>query len=118
MIGAVVQMVIFDVLMKCVHLPGVAAAPIAVEMALLNNFLWHERFTWRDRGVVGFRQRAMRLWRFHAANGLVSLTGNTVLTYLLVQQLKAPALPSVMAAIAVCAPVNFLMADRWVYRTG
>lgn len=115
-LGAVLQVVLFEILLKGFHLQGVAAAPIAVEMVLINNFFWHERFTWRDREVGGLRQRAIRLWRFHAANGLVSLAGNTVLTYVLVQQLQAPAVPSAVAAIGVCAPVNFWLADRWVYR--
>jgi len=117
-LGAVLQVILFDLLMKCFHLPGFAATLIAVEVVLCNNFFWHERFTWRDRRVVGLRQRATRLWRFHAANGLVSVAGNTVLTYLFVEQLKAPAVPSAVAAIAVCAPVNFLLANRWVYGPG
>jgi putative flippase GtrA len=114
-LGAALQVILFDLLMKCFRLPEVAATPIAVEMVIWNNFFWHERFTWRDRKSVGFRQRAIRLLRFHATNGLVSLAGNALLTYCLVQLFKAPALPSTLAAIAVCAPVNFFLADRWVY---
>src|SRR5471032_2702619 len=97
------------------HLRGVATMPIAVEMVLLNNFFWHERFTWRDRAAAGLRQRAVRLCRFQAANGMVSLAGNTVLAYWLMQHLQAPPWPSAVAAIAICAPINFLVADRWVY---
>lgn len=115
-LGGALQVLLFDLLIKCVHLPGVAATPIAVELVLLNNFFWHERFTWRDRDPAGTLQRAVRLWRFHAGNALVSLAGNTGLTYVLVELLKAPVLPSAAAAIAVCAPINFLLADRWVYR--
>jgi len=37
------------------------------------------------------------------------------LTYCLVDLLKAPVAPSALAAIACCAPANFLVADRWVY---
>jgi len=114
-LGAALQVILVDLLTRCSHLPAIVAMPIAVEMALWHNFFWHERFTWRDRGSAGFRQRAIRLARFHVSNGLVSLAGNTVLTYCLVEQLKAPVLPSAVAAIAVCAPVNFWVADRWVY---
>jgi putative flippase GtrA len=114
-LGAALQVLVFDLLIRWLHLPGAVAAAIGVETALLNNFLWHERFTWRDRGAPGLLPRALRLWRFHAANGLVSLAGNTALAYCLVERLKVPALPSAAAAIAVCAPVNFWLADRWVY---
>lgn len=113
--GAALQVALFDVLLKWCHLPGVAAAPVAVELVVLNNFYWHERFTWFDREAGGLRRKALRLWRFHAANGLVSLVGNTVLAYWLVQQLNAPAVLSQVAAIAIFAPVNFWVADRWVF---
>ena len=115
-LGAALQVLLVHVLMERLHLPGVAATPIAVELVVLHNFFWHERFTWRDRDPAGTLQRAVRLWRFHAGNALVSLAGNTGLTYVLVELLKAPVLPSAAAAIAVCAPINFLLADRWVYR--
>jgi putative flippase GtrA len=98
------------------HLRDLLAAPLAVELALLHNFAWHERFTWRDRSLKNLSQRAIRLWRFHLANGLVSLLGNTLVIYCLVERLKAPVLPSAAAAIALCALANFLLADRWVFK--
>jgi len=117
LMGAALQLVLLDVLMECFHLPAIAAAPIAVETVILHNFFWHERFTWRDR-PTGLRQKAIRLWRFHASNGLISLAGNTLLTYCLSHKLKVPPLASAATAIALCAPINFLVADCWVYREG
>jgi len=117
LLGAALQVLLFDFLMKCCGLPGIVAAPVAVELVLLHNFFWHERFTWRDRVPGGRRQRALRLCRFHAANGLLSLAGNTALIYCLVEKLKAPALPSALAAIALCAPLNFLLSDQWIFKS-
>ena len=62
--GAAIQLVLFALLVRWVHLSEVVAAPIAVEVVLLNNFFWHERFTWGDRPGVGLRSRAFRLARF------------------------------------------------------
>lgn len=115
LLGAALQLLLLELLMKQFHLPGVAAMPIAVEIAVCHNFFWHERFTWRDREEGGVWRRAVRLGRFHLSNGLVSIAGNTALTYWLVDQLRLPTLPSAVAALALCAPVNFLLADRWVY---
>ena len=114
--GAVLQLVLFDLLLKCVHLPGPVAMALAVEITVLHNFVWHERFTWSDRRVIDVRRRMLRLWRFHVTNGLVSLGGNTLLAHCLVEVWSLPALPSAVTAIVVCAPVNFLLSDRWVYR--
>ncbi|HUB82066.1 MAG TPA: GtrA family protein [Bryobacteraceae bacterium] len=115
-VGAVLQVALFGLFAKGLRLPPPAAMAIAVELVVLHNFLWHERFTWRDRGIRGFRHRAGRLCRFHIANGAVSLAGNTLLAWWLVQILRFPAWWSAALAVAVCAPVNFLAADRWVYR--
>ncbi len=114
-LGAGLQILLFYLLMKCFRVSEAVATPIAVEIVVLHNFLWHERFTWRDRRLDGLRRRSARLWRFHVSNGLISLVGNTLLTYCLVERLKTPALPAAFAAIAICAPANFFMADRWVY---
>jgi putative flippase GtrA len=114
-LGAALQVLLLDLLMKGCRMPAVAAMPIAVEIVVLHNFLWHERFTWRDRSLAGLRQRAFRLLRFHFSNGLISLVGNTVLMYCLVGLLKLPAHPSALVAITSCAPFNFLLADCWVY---
>lgn len=67
LMGAALQVILFDLCMKGFHLPGVAAAPIAVEMVVLHNFFWHEQFTWQDRRTIGLRERATRLWRFHVS---------------------------------------------------
>jgi putative flippase GtrA len=115
LLGVALQLVLMALLTNYYAFGGVAATPIAVELTLLHNFLWHERFTWRDRKAPGFAQAAIRLTRFHAANGVISLCGNTLLTYWLVERLKLPAVPSALAAIGLCALVNFRVADRWVY---
>jgi len=114
-LGAALQVSLFHLLIGYPHIPAAAASAIAVEIVVLHNFLWNERFTWSSRRNVSQRQRAIRLWRFHLGNGLVSMVGNTLLTFCFVDQLHAPPVPSAVAAIAVCAPVNFLIADRWVY---
>ncbi len=115
LMGAALQLVLLDLLMERVGLSSVAAAPISVEAVILHNFLWDERFTWRDPAPVGLRRRAIRLWRFHASNGLISLVGNTLLAYCLSHQFKVPPLASAATAIALCGPINFLVADCWVY---
>lgn len=113
LIGAVLQIALLTLLTRYAGLASVAATPIAVEAAILHNFVWHERFTWRDR--VGGSRVWTRLLRFHAANGIVSLGGNTVLMYGFVNLCGLPAAMSAIAAIGICALVNFRLADRWVY---
>ena len=91
-----------------------AATALAVEVAILHNFLWHERWTWRDRPAEG-RSRLGRLLRFHLLNGSVSLVGNLVLMRVLVGALGLPALLANLIAVLACAMANYAASDRVVF---
>ena len=90
------------------------ATGLAVEAAVLHNFVWHERWTWRDRPAAG-RSRLDRLLRFHALNGLVSLVGNVVLMRVLVGTFGLPAIPANLAAVLACSLVNYFASNRFVF---
>lgn len=112
--GAMWQLILLSLLVP--RIASIAATSLAVEIVLLHNFLWHERFTWRECSPRGRGKIAIRLWRFQASNGLVSIVGNTALMYGLIERWHAPVIPSALAAIALCSTVNFLLVDRWVYQ--
>lgn len=89
---------------------------VAVELAVLHNFVWHVRYTWRDR-----RDGAsvwVQLVRFHLTNGAVSLVGNWVLMRVLVAQVHAPVLVANVVASLLCATVNFYVGDVWAFAAG
>ena len=52
--GIVVQLLLLVGLKTGLHLHYLAATALAVEIAVVHNFLWHERFTWAERTGVGF----------------------------------------------------------------
>ena len=112
-VGFAVQLAVLGLLVRggLAYLPATA---LAVESAVLHNFLWHERWTWRDRAVTG-RGRLARLWRFHLLNGLVSLAGNLLVMHLLVGRAGMPPLAANVIAVLACAAVNFVGADRLVF---
>ncbi|HET7618525.1 MAG TPA: GtrA family protein [Vicinamibacterales bacterium] len=114
LIGVALQLgLLAGLLREGVHY--LAATSIAVEATLLHNFLWHERWTWRDR-PAGANARLTRLWRFHALNGAISLGGNLLLMEWLSGHLGMPALAANAIAIAVSATLNFAAGDRLVFR--
>jgi putative flippase GtrA len=93
------------------------ATGLAVEAAVLHNFVLHQSFTWSDRGgaagvILG------RLARFHLTNGAIYVLGNLALMRLLVGHFGLPTLPANLASIAVCSLANFLAADRVVFLGG
>jgi len=60
-------------------------------------------------------QSLVRLAKFNASNGTVSLVGNLVLMRLLVGEAKFNYVDSNLIAIVVCSLVNFLLGDRLVF---
>ncbi len=91
------------------------ATALAVEAAVLHNFLWHQRFTWADRAGIKMRGSLTTLFRFHLSNGLISVVGNLLLMRLLVPEFRLPVLHANIATIAICFLANFLASDRWVF---
>ena len=116
-IGVGVQLLVLTLLRRGPHLPILAATAVAVESAVLHNFLWHERWTWAHRGL-DWSGAFGRFVRFNVGNGGVSLVGNLAIMELLVSRLHAPDLPANISAIGVCSLVNFLISDRWIFSAG
>jgi len=116
LLGAALQLFLIWLFTKHFHAPAFALTPAAVEVVLLHNFVWHEHFTWGHRRHSG--SALSRLGRFQLGNGVISVAGNTLLTYVFVEFAKAGVLPSAIGSIAVCSLANFLVADRWVYAAG
>jgi len=112
-IGIVVQLGVLEALTAAFHLPYLAATALAVEAAVLHNFMWHEHYTWSDRRHRG--RILGRLLRFNATTGAISIGGNLLLMSLFVGEAHLPALLGNMLSIATCSVANFLVSDRLVF---
>lgn len=95
--------------------PGhyLVASAVAVELAVLHNFVWHIHYTWSDRR----HQTPLhtQLLRFHLSNGLVSLLGNLALMHFLVHTAHRPVLVANMIAILCCSIANFALSHTWAF---
>jgi len=89
-----------------------AATAAAVELAILNNFFWHQHWTWKDRPSFTRGETLRRLAKFNLTNGAVSITGNLVLMSILVGRLGLPIAGANLASVAACSICNFFLADR------
>ncbi len=118
-VGIGVQLACLALLVSGLGMAYLPATAIAVETAILHNFAWHERFTWKDR-TAGERRRtravAGRLLRFHAGNGIISLAGNLVLMRLFVGTMHVKYLAANMITIAICSLLNFAASEWFVFR--
>jgi putative flippase GtrA len=112
--GIVVQLGILELLRRA-GVDYLWATVLAVEAAVVHNFIWHERYTWRDRAGALRSELLARLVRFHLTNGAVSLVGNALAMRWLVGEVHFPVIPANLIAITACCLLNFLLSDRVVF---
>lgn len=113
-IGIGVQLAVLTSLTQC-GVPYLVATTIAVGAAVMHNFAWHRRWTWRDRR--GSSARA-QFASFALANGAVSLVTNLAVMAALVSGAHLPPPIANLTAIATAGLVNFALGDRLVFREG
>jgi len=89
-----------------------AATAVAVELAVLNNFVWHQRWTWNDRPSTAKKETWRRLAKFNVTTGLVSLVGNLVLMSILVGRFGLPITGANVITVGACSILSFFLADR------
>jgi putative flippase GtrA len=70
-IGIAVQLLALVLLKAVLQVNYLVVTALAVETAVIHNFLWHERFTWADRTGTGFS----RFLKFNLTTGLFSIAG-------------------------------------------
>jgi hypothetical protein len=87
-----------------------------VEAAIIVNYLWHERYTWRDRPAASTRERWLRLGRFNLLTSLTSIAGSIVVTAILVEYFTLSAIAANVASVVVLSIVNFIGANTLVFR--
>lgn len=114
-LGIAVQLSLLFALTRGLHAGYLLATAVAVEAAVLHNFLWHERYTWAERVRPSWRHSLARLFRFNLTTGAVSIAGNLALMRVLAGFCHMNYLAANGIAIAVCSLANFLLSEHWVF---
>ena len=114
-LGIGIQLGALAILKDNLNLHYLIATALAVEIAVLHNFVWHQCFTWKERQATA-RIVLLRLVRFHFGNGLISIIGNMALMRLLVGNLHLHYLIANAATIALCSFANFAASEWFVFR--
>lgn len=99
-IGIGVQLAVLTALKSGFRFNYLLATVLAVEAAVIHNFLWHERFTWKDREKT--TSPFVRFIKFNLTNGLLSILGNLGLMKLLVGVFHLNYITANLTAITLC----------------
>ncbi len=92
------------------------ATALAVQVAVLNNFVWYERWTWSDRPAAGASATLGRLFRFNMTVGTFSIAQNLFFMNVLVGYVGLPLIPANLIGISLCSLINFFISDRLVFK--
>jgi len=111
--GFVLQIGAIALLTRHFGWPAFAATAAGLELAALQNFIVHSRWTWGDRPVTSVGGWLRRYARYQAAK-TASLLANLVITTLLIRIGFPPELANA-AAVLACAIPNYLMSERLVF---
>ncbi len=114
-IGIGVQFAALFLLESVLHFDYLIATAIAVEAAVVHNFVWHEQFTWAERIQPSWGRSVPRFMRFNLTNGAVSILGNLALMKVMVGLGHMNYLVANGIAIALCSLANFLVSEEWVF---
>ena len=114
--GFVVQLGAIALLTRYFGWPSFAATAVGLELAALQNFVAHSRWTWADRRVTGWRAWVRRYGRYQAAKTTGLLANLAITTW--VTHAGAPPEIANIAAVLACAIPNYLFSERLVFRHG
>jgi len=91
------------------------AVPATAEVTVLMSFVWHSRWTWRDRPADGMREHAGRLGRYQVIRG-ISIVSSYFVTLGLVSLCRlAPELANTLS-VAALSLLNFAVSDRLIFQ--
>jgi dolichol-phosphate mannosyltransferase len=91
------------------------ATGLAVELAILHNFVRHELHSWRGTRATSTAAVAGRLLLFNGSTAVVSIAGNVILTALLVGFLHVAPVVATALAVTALSIVNYTVARRWIF---
>jgi putative flippase GtrA len=110
--GFALQLTAVWLLARLTSLPVSVIVALAVLLTVSHNFFWHERVTWPGQT----REGRLRRWlAFHAANGMISIATNVVVTGPVMLMTGLPIQGANAIAVVLASFANFLASDRVVF---
>jgi len=97
--------------------PLLLSSLIAIEAAILNNFLWSSTWIWRFDYDHSLRLILQKLAQYQAATLFTSMVVNASVLASLVYALDVDYRLANLAGIAAGMGVNFLAGEFWVFRS-
>jgi putative flippase GtrA len=112
--GFLLQIAVIALLTRRFGWSPMAATFVGVELAALQNFLGHTRWTWRDHPAGGAWAGVVRYGKYQVAK-TASLGLNVLITLLMVKSGRMPVELANAIAVVVCSLPNYFAFERLVF---
>lgn len=113
--GFVVNMFFLWFFTETVGLFYLFSSLIAIEISLINNYVFNDLWTWRDRGKEGKKEYLKRMLQYHATASAAMLA-NIAILWILTELFDVYYLASNVFGILCGAVLNFFLNDRWTFK--
>lgn len=114
--GLVVNSGILWILTHFFHIDYRIASLLAIEVAILNNYVWNTVWTWRDRPADSVGHVLRRFVKFNGASALVALI-NWLSLIALTEWFHIEMMISNLIGIFAASIFNFLVSHYWTFGT-
>jgi len=114
--GIFVNMGILWIITHYANIHYALASPIAIELSIINNFIWNDRFTWHGRRSALQHSIWYGLLRFNLVSWIAG-SMNWLLLIAFTEGLGLYYLWGNLLAIAIASALNFVLNEKWTFRS-
>lgn len=90
---------------------------LAIALAMINNFIWNDLWTWRDRGEPGVKPYLTRMAKFIVVSSIAAYIGNLGILWILTHFFNIYYLISNLIGIAVGTILNYSVNNFWTFKS-
>ncbi len=114
--GVVVNMGALAILQLLPALPLAIRSPIAIETAIITNFILNYYWTWKDRKSEEKGHKRVTFLKFNLSSGAISAIFNYLPLLLFVSLLNWNENFANFVGIAIASVANFLISHFWTFK--
>jgi len=90
---------------------------LAIALAMINNFIWNDLWTWRDRRTPGVKAYFIRMAKFITVSSIAAYVGNLGVLCILYYFFHMKLMISNMFGIAVGTILNYSVNNFWTFKS-
>ena len=115
--GFIVNMVFLWLFTEIFGIYYIISSVLAIGLAMINNFIWNDVWTWRGRGQPGVKPFFVRLLKFCLVASLAGYVGNLGILWILTHFFYLHYLISNVFGIAVGTLINYFLNNYWTFKS-